>query len=148
MNRTSIDWTDWSWNPETGCSRGCYYCYARKMAYRLRGRCGYYQEAPFRPTWHGDKLLEPYYLKKPSKIFTCSMGELFDKDVPDIWRDLIFHVMWKCDWHIFQVLTKQAKRLQSEMMDEEYVPSNLWLGVSQDGKTTDPEDMVNLGEGS
>ncbi len=37
MNKTKIDWTDYSWNPITGCRNNCEYCYARKIATRFGG---------------------------------------------------------------------------------------------------------------
>ena len=76
MNKTKIDWAEYVWNPVTGCLNGCPYCYAKKMANRLKGRYGYPQDEPFKPTLHADKLRE----KMPnvsSKIFVCSMGDLF-----------------------------------------------------------------------
>ena len=135
MNRSKIEWTDYTWNPITGCTRGCPYCYARRMAHRLKGRAGYPKDDPFRPTFHGDRLLEPLKLKKPSKIFTISMGEFFDPKVPDIWRDLLFRVILEAEQHTFQILTKRPGLVPYNFEYE--VPSNVWLGVSLDGKTTD-----------
>ena len=83
MNRTKIEWTDFTWNPVTGCDKRCTFgsdnvqCYAYKMAQRLRGRFGYPEDDPFKPTFHPNRLSEPREVKKPSKIFVCNMGELF-----------------------------------------------------------------------
>ena len=35
MNKSKIEWTDFTWNPVTGCLQGCEYCYARRMANRF-----------------------------------------------------------------------------------------------------------------
>ena len=35
MNKTKIDWCDYSWNPITGCLHECDYCYARKPGNQL-----------------------------------------------------------------------------------------------------------------
>ena len=144
MNRDTIEWCDYTWNPITGCTRNCPYCYARRMAYRLKGRYGYPEENPFFPTFQPDRLLEPTELKKPAKIFTCSMGEMFDKEVPQLWRDLVLQIMFNSPQHTFLVLTKQPSR--ANFNDEEYVPSNLWVGVSQDGVTTSIDDITMLEE--
>ncbi len=48
MNITKIEWTDYSWNPITGCNKGCAYCYAKKIALRLKGRSGYDKDNPFK----------------------------------------------------------------------------------------------------
>lgn len=37
MDNTKIDWADMSWNPVTGCRKGCPYCYARQIATRYGG---------------------------------------------------------------------------------------------------------------
>lgn len=139
MNRTGIEWTDFSWNPVTGCTKGCYYCYARRMAERLRGRYGYPEKEPFFPMIHRDRVEEPYSRRKAAKIFTCSMGELFDPAVPEQWIDDIFQVMNDCPQHIFQLLTKRYYRLSQFSY-----PENLWLGVSQDCMTTDPDAIRAL----
>jgi protein gp37 len=104
------------------------------MAHRLKGRCGYSLDKPFKPTFHGDRILQPLQLKKPSKIFTVSMGEFFDPDVPDLWRDLVFRVIREAQQHTFQILTKRPELIPYY---EYELPSNIWLGVSQDGTTSD-----------
>lgn len=130
MNKTKIEWTDYSWNPITGCTRGCKYCYARKMAIRLRGRAGYDRENPFQPTYHENRLNEPLETRKPSMIFTCSMGDFFGPEVPDLWRESIYDIMEKTPWHIYQILTK---RKVIEPIHRNSFPRNMWVGVSIDG---------------
>ena len=72
-------WWDVTWNPITGCSpvsAGCDHCYARRMATRLRGRCGYPADDPFKVTFHEDKLDVPLKWKRGRRVFTCSMGDV------------------------------------------------------------------------
>lgn len=134
MNRTAIEWCDLTWNPITGCTRGCAYCYARRMAHRLRGRYGYRQDYPFAVTWHPNRLNEPLKRRKGAKIFTCSMGEMFDPQVNPFWTNMIFKVMNAVPRHTFQVLTKQPQNV----LDRQHkIPNNCWLGISQDGRYTD-----------
>lgn len=112
---TKIEWTDQTWNPITGCtpvSPGCAHCYARRMAKRLAGRCGY-PAAPheFEVTLHPERLNEPLGWKKPRRVFVCSMGDLFHEDVPDEYVDAVFAVMAVAEQHTFQVLTKRPERM-------------------------------------
>lgn len=141
MNRTKIEWADLTWNPLTGCTRGCAYCYARRMAYRLRGRYGYPQDDPFVVTFHEDRLHEPSQRKKPAKIFTCSMGEMFDPEVhPYYTREILFE-MERNPHHTFQVLTKQPR---NALEGPWTIPDNCWLGVSIDARNTDNRHIRRL----
>lgn len=125
MNRTKIEWTDYTWNPITGCKHGCPYCYARNIANRFP------KAFPngFEPTFHADRLREPIALKKPSKIFTVSMGDMFGEWVPEEWVIPIFQVMGLCKQHIFQILTKNPARINRVVSGDLFSP-NIWIGVS------------------
>ena len=126
MNRTKIEWTDFTWNPITGCLHGCQYCYARRMAEtRLRGRCGYPNDEPFRPTFHEYRLDEPSKLSKPAKIFVCSMGDMMGAWVPDKWILQVLNIIEQNPQHTFQLLTKNPKRY----LEFEF-PKNAWCGTS------------------
>lgn len=138
MNRTKIEWTDFTWNPITGCLNSCPYCYARKIAKRFPNIF----PNGFKPTFHEDRLTEPYKLKKSSKIFTCSMGEIFGAWVPQEWVSKIFRVIIDCGPmstvkghpnHIFQILTKCPHNFSSFFAILNYrLPPNMWLGVTID----------------
>ncbi len=120
MNDTTIEWTDLSWNPATGCtpvSEGCANCYARRMAQRLRGRFGYPTDEPFRVTLHPERLEEPLSLRKPRRIFVCSMGDLFHPDVPGDYLDEVFDVMERAPQHTFILLTKRPERMALWMQE-------------------------------
>jgi protein gp37 len=125
MNRTAIEWTDYTWNPLTGCTRGCPHCYARRMAQRLRGRYGYPKEDPFKVTFHPERLSEPRAVKKPAKIFTCSMGEPFDPTSRYGWIHMILAEMSRSPQHTFQILTQRAEALWQFTF-----PDNCWVGVT------------------
>lgn len=134
MNKTKIDWTDYTWNPITGCTNGCEYCYARRLSKRLKGRCGYPLENPFAPTFHPNRLNEPTLKLIPSKIFTVSMGDMFDKQSSKEWTRKIMDVIKFNKRHTFQILTKQPEHMQKHFPISQYpyLPDNLWLGVSVD----------------
>lgn len=137
MNRTKIEWTDYSWNPITGCSRRCPHCYAWAMSKRLRGRYGYPEDDPFKVTFHPDRLNAPYKLKKPSKIFVCSMGEIFDKESHYGWIELIFASIKRNPQHTFQILTQC-----SEPLDQFLFPENCWVGVT----VKNDDEVYRIGE--
>lgn len=114
MGQTRIEWADAVWNPITGCtpiSEGCQNCYAKRMATRLRGRCGYPEDEPFRVTLHPERLEEPLKWKKPRRIFVCSMGDLFHPEVPDQFIAMVFGTMRYASHHTFMVLTKRPERM-------------------------------------
>jgi len=129
MNSTKIEWTDFTWNPITGCNKGCSYCYAKKMAFRLKGRYGYDKINPFKPTFHLLRLKEPLEKEKPCMIFTCSMGDFFDPAVKEEWREEVYKILDNTP-HVYQILTKQ-KIIEPKFRNR--FPKNLWLGVTIDG---------------
>lgn len=118
MNPSGIEWTDFTWNPVTGCIKGCPYCYARGIAKR------FYPQG-FEPTFHEDRLVQPANRKKPAKIFTCSMGELFGEWVPDEWIHGVLDAMKLAPQHTYQLLTKNPSRL-----NEFWFNDNIWAGAT------------------
>lgn len=130
--KSSIEWTESTWNPLTGCTKispGCKHCYAERMAKRLHamGQPNYVNG--FKLTLHPQALEIPLGWKKPQMIFVNSMSDLFHKDVPVDFIQQVFDVMRRADWHRFQVLTKRAERLL-EIDPQIDWPSNVWMGVS------------------
>lgn len=134
--KSKIEWTENSWNPVTGCdkySAGCKNCYAEKMANRLYAMGQAKYKNKFQVTLHEQSLNEPLNWKKPSKIFVCSMSDIFHKDVPFEFVDKIFNTMKQADWHIFQILTKRSDRLL-EYSTRILWPTNVWAGVTVEHK--------------
>ena len=153
-DKSKIEWLDGgaSWNPITGCtpiSEGCANCYAKTMTEtRLRGMFGYDKEDPFKITYHFNKLEQPLKWKKPRKIFVCSMGDLFHKDVPTGLILDIFGVITGADQHTFLILTKRPERMKSFI---EYINrfrttplKNVWLGVTAENDRTADERIPIL----
>jgi protein gp37 len=142
---SSIEWTDSTWNPVTGCSKispGCKNCYAERMAKRLAGRFGYPKDDPFRVALHHDRLEEPLRWRKPRMVFVCSMGDLFHEDVPFPIPALVFDIAGKCPQHTFQILTKRPQRMREftqwmagadDISTAEW-PRNCWLGVTAENQ--------------
>src|SRR5579885_954471 len=143
---SSIEWTDATWNPLTGCTRvtaGCDHCYAltlhdmrHEVYQRLNGRypngqvmlvqyARPFSEIQLLP----DRLAQPLRMKQPRRIFVNSMSDLFHSQVPDAYIFQVFEVMRQAHWHTFQVLTKRAGRLRRLGQRLDW-PDNVWIGVS------------------
>ena len=129
---STIEWTDSTWNPVTGCTKvspGCKNCYAETFAERWRGIPGHPYEQGFDLRLWPERLELPLKWRKPRTIFVNSMSDLFHDAVPDAYVNDVFRVMERVHWHVFQVLTKRADRL-AEMAASLVWPSNVWMGVS------------------
>lgn len=129
---SSIEWTESTWNPVTGCtkiSEGCRNCYAARMAKRLNAMGNPRYTNEFKVTLHHDLIDLPLTWKTPRRIFVNSMSDLFHKDVPFDFIKAIFQTMEKAKWHTFQILTKRSDRLLELSQDLPW-PSNVWQGVS------------------
>ncbi len=105
MQKTKIGWTDYTWNPICGCSKGCSYCYARRLAKRFKQRCEWCYR--FVPHLHPERLEQPPKVKKPSKIFVGSMAELFDPKLPPDEIRTVLEAASRANWHTYMFLTKQ-----------------------------------------
>ena len=130
--KSSIEWTQTTWNPVTGCdkiSAGCKNCYAERMAGRLQlmGQQNY--RRGFQLTLQPHMLERPLSWKTPQTIFVNSMSDLFHKDIPDSYIQSVFDVMREASWHRFQVLTKRSDRLRQISRSIDW-PDNVWMGVS------------------
>ena len=121
-DKTRIDWCDATINPVRGCSRGCEYCYARKMNARWR-----WVEDFSVPQFFPKALEQPCKWKKPRIIFVCSLGELFDPLVPDAWINRTFAMMEENPQHEFLLLTKRTRRACRWFP---VLPDNARIGVS------------------
>jgi protein gp37 len=129
---SSIEWTESTWNPLTGCTKvssGCVNCYAERMALRLKAMGNPNYVNGFNITMHENALELPLKWKKPQTIFVNSMSDLFHEDVPEDFILRVFDVMCRADWHNYQILTKRAERLESL---NPILPwkSNIWMGVT------------------
>ena len=130
--KSSIEWTESTWNPVTGCTKvstGCKHCYAERMAERLQamGQANYVNG--FDVTQQPHMLELPLRWKKPQMVFVNSMSDLFHKDVSLSYVKKVFDVMRRAHWHSFQVLTKRAERLAELDPKLTWAP-NIWMGVS------------------
>ena len=132
MANSSIEWTESTWNPVTGCTKissGCLNCYAERMARRLKAMGQKNYRNGFKVTCHKHTLDMPLQWKKPQMVFVNSMSDLFHKDVPDDFILDIFLTMEKALQHQYQILTKRAERL-AKLSPELSWLENIWMGVT------------------
>ena len=126
---TSIEWTEKTWNPTTGCTKispGCKNCYAERITKRFPGHF----PNGFAFTLHPDRLNEPRRWRKPSLIFVNSMSDLFHEEMPLDFLKKVFEVMRETPRHVYQVLTKRHERLAELAHELSPWPENVWIGVS------------------
>ncbi len=129
MNRTGIEYVDLTWNPITGCLMpdSCAVrkvCFANRVASGLRGQYGYDAANPFKPTLHENRLQQPKYIKKPSRIFTVDMGDMWGDWVPEEWIEAVMNTIRQCPQHTFLLLTKNPEHYG------QIFPTNAWLGTT------------------
>jgi len=149
--KSSIEWTDSTWNPVTGCTKvspGCKHCYAETFAERFRGVEGHPYEQGFDLRIWRDRFDLPLRWRTPRTIFVNSMSDLFHRDIPDEVIDAVFETMRRADWHTFQVLTKRPDRMRAVVLDRNarglaprVVQPNTWLGTS-----VESQDYVSRAE--
>jgi protein gp37 len=153
-NKTGIEWTDFTWNPVTGCTRvssGCDHCYAATLSYRLLAPI-YTRRLPVIDTadnradafavrlWP-ERLHQPVDLHEPRVIFVNSMSDLFHRDIPESFLRAVFQTMLAADWHTFQVLTKRPSRAlrfvsqHSDLFPSGRIPDHIWIGTSVENQS-------------
>jgi protein gp37 len=130
--KSSIEWTESTWNPVTGCTKispGCDHCYAERLALRLQAMGQPNYADGFKLTIQEHMLELPLRWKSPQVIFVNSMSDLFHKDVPTEYIHRVFDVMVRASQHRFQILTKRSLRLSRLSNALSWQP-NIWMGVS------------------
>jgi protein gp37 len=133
---SAIEWTEFSWNPVTGCTKvssGCANCYAERMAYRLQAMGVERYKSGFTVRTHPHVLDAPMKWRRPRVIFVNSMSDLFHEDVPSSFIKRIFNIMNQCPQHTFQVLTKRSHRLEEISADVHWT-HNIWMGVTVENR--------------
>lgn len=129
---STIEWTEVTWNPVTGCSKvsdGCKHCYAERMAKRLHAMGVEKYQNGFSVSVHPSSLREPLEWKRPRLVFVNSMSDLFHRSVPETFVESVFETMNRASHHTFQILTKRPGRAAWLSDSLNWTP-NIWLGTS------------------
>lgn len=143
MNRTKIDWCDYTWNPIVGCSpvsEACERCYAERLSRRFGWGWG-------KPVPRDDRLEEPLRTRRPSRVFVCSMSDMFHDQLT--WPEIasVANVMEEADWHTYLLLTKRPERMR-EFCARWWagIPParHVWLGVSAENQARADERIPAL----
>ena len=143
-DKSSIEWTNATWNVVTGCDKvspGCKNCYAERYSNRLQKMGVKKYRHGFQLTFHPDVLDYPSKMKQSRMIFVNSMSDLFHQNISFEFITKVFEVMRKANWHEFQVLTKRSKRLKEFSDFYGKFPDNVWIGVSVE--TTLYKERIN-----
>lgn len=133
---SSIEWTNATWNPVTGCTKvspGCDHCYAETFAERWRGIPGHPYEQGFDLKLWPERLGVPRGWRKPRLIFVNSMSDLFHAQVPYAFVEQVWDTMAATPQHTYQILTKRPDRMErfAERLVATFgVLPNVWLGTS------------------
>jgi protein gp37 len=169
MNKSKIEWCDYTWNPVTGCLHGCEYCYAEKIANRFASKAytqnkdifareftadlqipdvsknGKVQPYPhgFKPTFHRYRLDEPIVKTKSSKIFVCSMADLFGDWVPDEWIKEVMNKCYHADQHKYLFLTKNPKRYRALGNIRCFDP-HCWYGTTATNQAEANKNVIEM----
>jgi protein gp37 len=140
-DKSTIEWTEATWNPVTGCdyvSPGCEHCYALALARRLKAMGNPRYQVDGNPrtsgpgfglTLHEDQLDLPLRWKRSRHVFVNSMSDLFHEEVSEEFIARVFRVMEEAGHHTFQILTKRPRRMMRILGSQAELP-NVWLGVS------------------
>lgn len=142
MAKSKIEWTEFTWNPVTGCTKispGCQHCYAERMAKRLQAAGSSNYSHGFEVTPHEHMLRRPLGIRKPQVVFVNSMSDLFHEDVPMDFIRRVFDIMSESPRHCYQILTKRADRMEEARLE---FPPNAWMGVSVEN--SDYLDRIDL----
>lgn len=122
-DKTTIEWTNSTWNPVTGCTKvspGCDNCYAETFAERFRGTPGHHFENGFDVQLRPNKLYQPLHWRKGRRIFVNSMSDLFHKAVTDEYITQVFAVMALTPQHTYQILSKRPARMRALLNDPDF----------------------------
>lgn len=128
-----IDWTNWTWNPISGCLHGCEYCYMRRMEKRFPGIN--------KPAFHFDridKFLRSKKVTSGEKIFVGSSGDMWGRWVSDEWISAVLDVVELTPEFTYQFLTKNP----TGYIGWDFCQS-CWLGTTVDG-TRQTEDNISI----
>jgi protein gp37 len=141
-----ISWTDHTHNEWIGCTKvsaGCDNCYAEREQDLRYGRARWGKGNARYRTSEANRRKPFSWDRKAAaegrryKIFTASLSDVFDEEVPDDWRDSLFSTIRATPHLDWLVLTKRVSKMlrytRQHLLD---MPSNVWWGCSIEDQDT------------
>jgi protein gp37 len=74
-----------------------------------------------------DRLQQPQEVRKPGRVFVCSMSDFGHETVGEHWRQRIYTAMQYAPWHTYIILTKRPGAWMREIPVD---PVKCWVGVT------------------
>ena len=154
---TKIAWTKSTFNPWIGCtevSPGCDHCYARELALR-HGWAKWGTGQPRRRTskanwrlplrWNEQAPDSEFAGRKGFwPVFCASLADVFDNEVPIIWRHDLWKLILNTQNLTWLLLTKRIGNVRQMWPDGP--PRNAWLGCSVVNQLEAERDIKRLRE--
>ncbi len=133
LNKTAIEYADYTWSPIVGCTNNCPGCWAKAMLHRFSRGCP--DCASFTPHIHREWLGRLGGPKTQPKVVVVGyLGDMWDPAVPQEWRDACFEAMAAAPWHRYLLLTKQPQNMtwtdRCSLSDLKHIPATVLVGVS------------------
>lgn len=135
MKTTKIEWCDATLNPVVGCTKGCAYCYARRMNQRF-----HWIEDFSKPVFFPERL-QQFPLKKSYRIFLNSMSDVADWSCH--WTEQVLRAMSQAPQNHYLLLTKRPSQIS---FLRALAQENIWMGVTVNSDAVKPEGIERVME--
>lgn len=163
---SKIEWTDHTFNPWVGCTKigpGCDHCYAEGWSKRAGNAAGVTWGGDRRRTsdanWEQPKRWNAKAARESRRfrVFCASLADVFDTQVPQIWRQHLMSLVADTphlDWLFLTKRIGNARRMLSDASmhdgrlltaDDQYLPpENLWIGTTVVDQAEADRDIPKL----
>jgi protein gp37 len=151
-----ISWTDNTHNEWIGCTKvsaGCDHCYAEREQDKRHHRAKWGKGNSRYRTSEANRK-KPFVWNRQAekegrriRVFTASLSDVFDEEVPDEWRHELFATIRQTPHLDWLVLTKRLAKMRRYVewsLGNGLLPSNIWWGCSVEGQTTANQRIPEL----
>jgi protein gp37 len=140
-NTTGIAWTDRTFNPWWGCTKvspACDNCYAATVA-KNRKLDVWGAGIPTIQTSEANRKTPLAWNRKAAlegvryKVFTLSMGDVMDAEVPQAWRKELWEIIDQTPNLDWQLLTKRPENYR-RFLPGQFKHQNVWFGTTAENQ--------------